>query len=252
MFPFDTYESDGAPIITPEKFYPKERKVSDVAVVCFSTKARDHVLANNKAELIKQFHANANGEIPIYYLPEYGVVFFMSLIGASMAGEILQEIAYVFGVTKFVYFGSCGVLDESLLGRFIVPSECYREEGYSFHHAAPSEYLPIENHAKVASFLASLGVPYSVGKGWTTDDIYDETIAKWQKRKQEGVLCVDMEASGLQAIASRIGVALYLFFFASDVLGDTWVRGDLGGAKERVRQIDSAEVALALGESLTR
>ena len=246
----DAYEEGGTPIITPDKLYKKERKIADVAVACFTKKALDYVLSTYRHETYHEFMATGNGPSTIYYLPDFNVLFFMSLIGSSMAGGLLQEIAYISGVTKFVYFGSCGVPDKSLRGHYIVPTESYREEGYSYHYAPPSEYMPIKNHRFVESFLRSLNLPFAVGKAWTTDAFYNETIAKWERMKGEGVLAVEMESSGLQAIADHIGVEFYTFFFAGDILGESWTPGDLGGERERRRQVSAVEVALALGKSI--
>lgn len=247
---FDAYEPNGSPIITPSSFYQKLEKIADVAVVCFSCDARDHVLGKHEHRLYVSVRATANGKMDLYYLPEFGVLFFMSPIGASVAGGMLEEVAYFSGVTKFVYFGSCGILDPQLKGKFIAPTSCYREEGYSYHYAAPSEYIDIKNHVKVHDFITSLGLDCVSGKGWTTDAIYNETRAKADRLRKEGVICVDMEASGLQAIANHLGLEVYIFFFSGDILSNEWTRGDLGGQEEEVRQKDSSDVALELGKSL--
>lgn len=174
----------------------------------------------------------------------------MSPIGASVAAGLLHEVAYFAGIERFVYFGSCGVLDDSLRGKFIAPTSCYREEGFSYHYAPETEYMDIENHALVGEFIRGLGYPCVEGKGWTTDAIYNETKTKVAARKKEGVICVDMESSALQAIANHLGVSLYTFYFAGDVLGEVWQSGDLGGLNEKRRQTSAVEVALALGKSL--
>ncbi|MBO6286429.1 MAG: nucleoside phosphorylase [Bacilli bacterium] len=248
----NAYEEGGIPIISPDKLYKKERKIADVAVACFTKKALDYVLSTYRHETYHEFMATGNGPLTIYYLPDFKALFFMSLIGSSMAGGLLQEVAYISGATKFIYFGSCGVLDKSLRGHYIVPTESYREEGYSYHYAPPSEYMPIKNHTHVESFLRSLGVPIAIGKNWTTDAFYNETIAKWERMKGDGVLSVEMESSGLEAIADHLGVEFYTFFFAGDILGESWIPGDLGGERERRRQVSAVEVALALGRSIAK
>ena len=246
----EAYEPGGEPIITPDKFYDKRPKLTDVAVVCFSFNAKNYVLSHYQHELYLSFRATSNGRFDVYYLPELKVLFFLSFIGASSAGGLLHEIAYMASITKFVYFGSCGVLDDSLQGKYIAPTECYREEGFSYHFAAPSDYMPIKNASQVYSSLKEQVADVVMGKGWTTDAIYNETKKKFAQRRKEGVLCVDMEASGLQAIANHIGVEVYIFFFAGDILGESWTSGDLGGEREIIRQTSAVELALRLGQSL--
>lgn len=247
----DAYEPGGEPIITPDKFYTKNKKITDVAVVCFSLNALQYVLKTYPHEHYATYRATANGEFDLYYLPTFKVLFYMTPVGASVSAGLLQEVAYISGVTKFVYFGSCGVLDPSLRGKYIVPTSCYREEGFSYHYAPPSDYLDIVNHQTVTSFLKEEGLPYAIGKGWTTDAIYNETKAKFEARKKEGVLAVDMEASALQAIANHLKLDYYTFFFAGDILGETWVSGDLGGKNEEARQTSAVDVALRLGRYLS-
>lgn len=248
----EAYEKNGEPIITPEKFYHKSKKITDVAVVCFSYKAKDYVVEKYQHVIYQTFRATANGSIDIFYLPEFRVLFFMSPIGSNIASDLLWEVALIASVSKFVYFGSCGILDASLQNKYIIPTECYREDGYSYHYAPPSDYMTMKNASKIASFFQNKDVDYVIGKGWTTDSIYNETKKKFEIRKQEGVLCVDMEAAGLQAISNHIGVEVYVFFFSGDILGEQWTRGDLGGEREKTRQIGAVDLALQLGESLTK
>lgn len=244
------YERNGEPIISPDLMYQKIEKITDVCVVCFSYKALHYVLDHHKWVRHYEFHASANGPIDVYYLSEFNVLFFMSPIGSAIAGALLHEFSFVSGVTKFIYFGSCGILDESLKGSYIIPTSVYREDGYSYHYAPPSDYIDIKNHEVVAKFFDENKIPHAKGKGWTTDAIFNETKKKFADRKQEGVVCVDMEAAGLQAISNHLGVDLYIFFFAGDILGESWQVGHLGGEKERVCQVSCVDIALKLGKSL--
>ena len=246
----EAFEPGAEPIITPEKFYKRAKKSFYVAVVCFSYKVRDYVLSAYEHELYYRFAATANGPLDLYFLPQYNVLFFMSPIGSALAGQTLQEVAFIASVRQFIYFGSCGILDASLRGKYIVPTSCYREEGFSYHYAPPSDFIEMENSDYVFSFFHQQSRPFIKGKGWTTDSIYNETRKKLAQRKAEGVVCVDMEAAGLQAVANHIGVDLYLFFFSGDILDDSWERGDLGGDKEAIHQTNAAQLALGLAASL--
>lgn len=246
----DAYDPSSSPLIKPESFYQKGQHITDTCVVCFSYRAYHYVLDHYEHVLYMDMHATANGPIQIHYLPKYNVLFFMSLIGAPIASGILQEIAYIADIKRFVYFGSCGVLDESVRGKVIVPSACYREEGYSYHYCPPSEYLEMEHYQDVAAYMQRHHIDHVVCKGWTTDAIYNETKRKCALRKQEGVLCVDMEATGLQAIASYIGVDLYIFFFGADILGEVWIKGDKGGDPEHLHQQSASDIAIGLAAEL--
>ena len=50
------------------------------------------------------------------------------------------------GAERFVLFGSCGVLDdEKVKKRIIVPVSAVRDEGTSYHYAAPSEEIETDS-----------------------------------------------------------------------------------------------------------
>ena len=108
----------------------------------------------------------------VYYLPEQDVLFFMSPIGAPAAGCVLQEVQYLGDVKNFVYFGSCGLIGDISGDKVIVPTESYREEGFSYHYAPPSDYIAIENHELVKKVLTHHNIPCVSGRSWTTDAIY--------------------------------------------------------------------------------
>lgn len=88
-------------------------------------------------------------------------------------------------------FGSAGSLDSNVTnGKFVIPTESYREEGLSYNYAAPADYLEIKNSKILKSIFDELKLPSVVSKVWTTDAIYRETKAKLEARKAEG--CVNV------------------------------------------------------------
>ena len=65
---------ESKPIITPDKFYKKIEKITDICIVTFSYHVRDEVLKRYKAKEIN-YVACCNGHIPIYYLEDLDVLF---------------------------------------------------------------------------------------------------------------------------------------------------------------------------------
>jgi uridine phosphorylase len=67
------------------------------------------------------------------------------------------------------------------------------------------------------------GLPYRVGKTWTTDAPYRETVKKINKRREEGCLTVEMESAALIAVSQfrnvTFGQALY---GGDDLSGIEW------------------------------
>lgn len=244
----DSFDSS-KPIITPDKFYKKIDKITDICIVTFSHHVRDKVLCEYKNKEIA-YVATCNGHIPIYYLEELDVLFFMTMMGAANSGAILEEAAYMTGVTKFIYFGSCGILDKKYKNKYIVPTESYRDEGLSYHYAKPSDYIIIKNSPLLVKLFEENNIDYVSGRNWTTDGIYRETINKFNKRKEDGCVSVEMESSALQAVANSIGVEYYTFFFAGDLLGSEYDTGNLVGDAHKFSQLNSFEVAIIIAKNI--
>ena len=66
-------------------------------------------------------------------------------------------------------------------------------------------------------------LPYRVGKTWTTDAPYRETVKKIQTRRAEGCLTVEMESAALIAVAQFRGVTFGQALYGGDDLsGGEW------------------------------
>ena len=94
----------------------------------------------------------------------------------------------------------------------MVPDEAYRDEGTSYHYAEASDYIRIKNTDKVVAFMEEYGLPYIVGKTWTTDAVHRETREIFEKRKAAGCISVEMECSAVQAMCNFRGLEPYFFF----------------------------------------
>lgn len=162
----------------------------------------------------------------------------------------MDEVSFLTGATNFIVFGSCGSLDNALTdGKFIVPTESYRDEGFSYHYQKAADYIEISNSRRLSELLDKLSVPYVCGRSWTTDAIYRETEANVAKRKADGCISVEMESTGLQALCKFKQLELYTFFFASDLVdGEVWQNVNLGTSEEKTKQINCFEIALQLAE----
>ncbi len=71
---------------------------------------------------------------------------------------------------------------------------------------------------------------------WTTDAIYRETVARAEKRRQQGCAVVEMEAAALFAVANFRKVRLACLFYGGDTLAENvWDSRDW--SKHPVRDI---------------
>ena len=138
-----SFDNESESLITPEKFYGEHERIADICIATFSHAVQDKVIKNYKCSKVS-YSGTANGRIPIYLLEDFNVLFYMSPIGAASAGCIIDEVRCLTGTSKFIVFGSCGILDEEKCsGKIIVPTSAYRDEGFSYHYAPAKDYIEI-------------------------------------------------------------------------------------------------------------
>ncbi|MCF0241760.1 MAG: nucleoside phosphorylase [Treponema sp.] len=249
----NSFDENSEAMFSPEDFYGKHEKIADVCIITFSHAVHEKVLKSYACIKVTN-SATANGKIPVYLIENEGknVLFYMSPIGATCAGTIMDEVRVLTGATKFIVFGSCGILDkEKCSGKIIVPTEAFRDEGFSYHFEKAADYIEIKNCIKLAEFFEKQGFDYVSGKTWTTDAIYRETINNKNLRKGEGCICVEMECAGIQALCNFRNIDLFPFFFGGDLLNDTtWDRNTLGTEAEKKEQISCFSLALRFAKEL--
>ena len=247
----NSFDDKSEALITPEKFYGNHERIADICIVTFSHAVYDRVLKTYRCNKIAN-SGTANGKIPVYLIEEKNVLFYLSPIGSAVSGTILDEVRCLTGACKFIVFGSCGILDENkCAGKIIIPTEAYRDEGFSYHFEKAADYIEIVKSSELTRILNNLHIENISGKTWTTDAIYRETVNNKNIRKSEGCICVEMECAGLQAICNFRRLALYQFFFGGDLLGDiNWSRGTLGTNVEKSNQINCFELALKIAEKI--
>ena len=247
---YDSYDAHTEPIVTPGAFYGERKHLCDICIVIFSKVILDNVLASFPCERIAEISA-CNGAIPIYALTHRGrtIAFYLSGVGATAAATDVIEANWLTGATRFIMFGSAGSLHQKeTQGKYVVPTEAYRDEGMSYHYAEPADYIAIPEAQTVAAIFDSLKVPYVKGRVWTTDAIYRETRGQMERRVSEGCIAVEMELAGVQAVCSFHGFRLYNFLMTGDVLDEPEYRyADLYHANHSQDKFDLAlEIALRL------
>ncbi len=169
-----------------------------------------------------------NGRSPVLVLErpdgtEVGVVH--PGVGAPMAVATLEEVVAL-GGRRFTAVGGAGVLVPDLvLGHAVVVDSALRDEGTSFHYLAAGRVVEADPDgvAALVDRLHAADVAHTVGRTWTTDAVYRETRGRTDRRRDEGCLTVEMEASALIAVARFRGVAFSQVLFAGDSLaGEEW------------------------------
>lgn len=248
----DSFDPNSPPIIERHNFYEPDY-IADKAIATFSYKVFDYVKEHFDLK-IEKYVGSTNGKFPIYSFIFEGekIIFYMSPITSAFASGFLDEVNYITGVKKFIYFGSCGVLtNEVEFNQVIIPTEAYRDEGFSYHFKKASDYINVKNSGKLEEICKKHNLPHILGKTWTTDAMLRETVNNTEKRKSEGCITVEMECSGLQSVCDYRNIDLYMFLFRGDLVKPyAWEKGNLGGENEREKQINCFETALLIAKEI--
>lgn len=246
----NTYDNMTEPLISLKDFYGEPGNLVDKCIITFSHVIYEYILENFECELIAEI-GGCDGKKPIYKFNYDGmdIAFYKSPLGSMGAAQTAMEANWLTGAGKFIMFGSCGNLNEELVsGKFIIPTEAYRDEGMSYHYAPASDYITIKNSNKLAEIFTELGIPFVQGRVWTTDAMLRETKGNVAKRKNEGCIAVEMELAGVQAVSDFNGYELYDFLAAGDVLySDTY---KVEGLSEANHDMDKLYIALEIAKRI--
>ncbi len=192
----------------------------DACILTFSHEIETFVINNYKCEQIASFWF-ATGKTPIYCISYRGkkIAFYKTYVGAPACVGTVEDSLSEIKTDKYIVFGGAGCLNKEIAhGKVMIPNEAYRDEGTSYHYAPASDYIDIKNAEIVSSFMKKNGIPYVVGKTWTTDSFYRETINNYEKRKADGCISVEMECAALQAMCDFRNLDLFVFFTSGDLL----------------------------------
>ena len=174
------------------------------------------------AECVGEF-VSATKTYPIYVMDYKGekVCLAQAPVGSAPAAQFMDWLIG-YGVEKIISTGTCGVLANIEENAFLVPVRALRDEGTSYHYAAPSRYMEmqIEAISVIEQVLEQLGIPYEEVMTWSTDGFYRETAEKVAYRKEEGCAVVEMECATLAAVAQLRGVVWGQLLFTADSLAD--------------------------------
>ena len=196
------------------------------AVVCFFNAQVEQLASEGRVSKVTEVRSEM-GVHPIYLLSFGGqdLALFHPGVGAPLASGLLEEVI-ARGCRKFVVCGACGVLDrEVAVGHLLVLVDALRDEGTSYHYLPPGRTVAASPEAveAISRVLEEKSIPFLQTRAWTTDAFYRETHAKVVLRREEGCLCVEMEAAALFAVARFRGVTLGQFLYAGDdVSGEAW------------------------------
>lgn len=232
----------------PKNFYGEQKHLCDKCIIVFSEQIFAYMLETytyEEAGIIRC--CNGITKVYVFEIDGMKIAGYLSHIGSAMAGGDVIDVNWLTGANKFIMFGSAGSLDSDATdGKFVIPTESYREEGLSYNYVEPSDYIEIRNSKAVKKTFDELKLPNVSGKVWTTDAIYRETKAKLEARKSEGCIAVEMELAGVQAVCDYYGWNLYDFLVTGDVLDKAVY--DISGLANTNHNMDKLYIAIEIAK----
>ncbi len=233
------WDFDGSePLIGPERaleYYGEllgdardTLSLPETLVATFQQKALERMVARIGAEPPTRWPAPIFWPLARGSFQDHALAVARLPMGAPAAASAL-DLMIAAGVRTVLLVGSAGSLQRHLpVGSLVVPTEAIRHEGTSHH------YLPAAETAQPSMEMVDLlisaaqartrAVP-AQGPTWTTDAPYRECVDTVARLRSAGVLCVEMEAAALFAVARHRGVRIALVVAISDELWDSWRPG---------------------------
>ena len=223
-YPICEYDTSRTPIIKPSDFLAKT--LPSKCVITFFRKELNQFVEEKNLPVIGYLHSEVlDIAIYAYTTPTKSICITMPFSTAPGAAGTIEEL-HAMGCNEFIICGGAGsIKKDSKVGEIIVPIAAVRDEGTSYHYLEPSR--EVECHKATADFVISglekLGIPYTVGKTWTTDAMYRETPEMIELRRNEGCITVEMEAAAFFAVSKYYDIPLaQLLYVGDDVSGEKW------------------------------
>lgn len=223
-YPICEYDTNRNPIIKPTDFL--KRCLPEKCVITFFRKELEQFVKDNDLSVIGHLHSEVL-DIPIYDYSqgEEHLCLTMPFSTAPGAAGTIEELRAM-GCHKFVICGGAGALVKgSKVGEIVIPTSAVRDEGTSYHYIEASREIACHKGAleTAVSALTEMGVPFVLGKTWTTDAMYRETPDLIELRRNEGCITVEMETAAFFAVSKFYNLPLVQLLYAGDdVSGSTW------------------------------
>jgi uridine phosphorylase len=173
------------------------------------------------------------------------------VVGAPFAVLIAEEL-FACGCRLLLSLTSAGQINTAgPTPYFVVIDRALRDEGTSYHYAAPAVFADADASlvAKAVAALKQAGLRALVGASWTTDAPFRETAEAIAAARAKGVLAVEMEAAALYTFAHARGKSVLCLAHVTNTMGQAerdFEKGDSDGTTDALQVL--AAVVRALGK----
>ncbi len=229
----------------------------DVPALCVLDPDGDIVRALRKQKASKPFLGWAcyHTEMDTFDLAGQTVGIVGCAVGAPFAVLVAEEL-FASGCRFVLSLTSSGqIMSASATPYFIIIDRALRDEGTSYHYAAPSEFAMADSDlvSLAAEAVKPLQQRTLVGATWTTDAPFRETAEAIQAAKELQILAVEMEAAALYAFAAaRQGPLLCLAHVTNTMAqnGEDFEKGEDAGTKDALAVLGTITHALGVANKL--
>lgn len=162
------------------------------------------------------------------------------VVGASFAVLIAEEL-FASGCDLLISLTSAGqIVPAGEPPYFVIIDRALRDEGTSYHYAAPSEYAHADPRlvALAAEGVKRTDLSVVIGSSWTTDAPFRETEQAIEAARGKGVLAVEMEAAALYSFARFAGVAVLCLAHVTNTMGlreQDFEKGEADGTADALK-----------------
>ncbi len=170
-------------------------------------------------------------------------------VGAPFAVLVAEEL-FACGCRVLISLTSAGQINP--VGDppyFVIIDRAVRDEGTSYHYAAPEIFAEADPHLveEALRALAGADLQVHVGASWTTDAPFRETAAAIEAARTKGALAVEMEAAALYTFARRRNKAVLCLAYVTNTMGlsdQDFEKGDAEGTSAALRVLEALARAL--------
>ncbi len=165
-------------------------------------------------------------------------------VGAPFAVLIAEEL-FASGCHLLLSLTSAGqIVPAGPTPYFVIIDRALRDEGTSYHYAAPTEYGEADPELVSIAALAlkSNGLQVIVGPTWTTDAPFRETDQAIQAAKRRGILAVEMEAAALYTFATANQRRVLCLAHVTNTMGQMaqdFEKGEADGTADALAVLDA-------------
>jgi len=165
-------------------------------------------------------------------------------VGAPFAVLIAEQL-FASGCRLLLSLTSAGqIVAAGPTPYFVIIDRALRDEGTSYHYAAPADYAEADPRlvAMAADALKRKNQRVIVGASWTTDAPFRETADAIAASRSLGVLAVEMEAAALYAFARKTGARVLCLAHVTNTMGQVgrdFEKGEADGTADALAVLET-------------